>query len=119
MLRNYAVRSHTEDFATPRFSSIHDGRPRRPVTPEPTASKDYDTTISSSAPYWREANAEASIGLFIKANGTFFRNLPPEIRTRILTFAFGKRTLHMDLIYGHPVDPGTKEHHHAGLKQLP
>ena len=39
----------------------------------------------------------------------FFEKLPPEIRREILTLAFGGRTVHMDLSYGHPAVPGGPE----------
>ncbi|KAH7187451.1 hypothetical protein BKA60DRAFT_587781, partial [Fusarium oxysporum] len=37
--------------------------------------------------------------------------LPIEIRRQILIEAFGDRTIHMDLTYGHPPMPGNKEAH--------
>ncbi|KAJ3526415.1 hypothetical protein NM208_g11202 [Fusarium decemcellulare] len=38
-----------------------------------------------------------------------FDKLPPEIRRAILVVAFGDRTVHMDLILDHPLNPGDPE----------
>jgi hypothetical protein len=39
------------------------------------------------------------------ADNTFFQQLPYEIRRRVLIEAFGSRTVHMDLRFGHPEVP--------------
>lgn len=39
------------------------------------------------------------------ANSSFFTRLPFEIRRKILIEAFGSQTVHMDLVYDHPLVP--------------
>lgn len=39
------------------------------------------------------------------ANSAFFQKLPPEIRLKILRYAFGDRTIHMDLYFDYPMKP--------------
>lgn len=43
------------------------------------------------------------------ANSSFFTKLPMEIRRKILMEAFGGQTVHMDLIYDHPLLPPEKQ----------
>ncbi|KAF4953469.1 hypothetical protein FSARC_12359 [Fusarium sarcochroum] len=54
--------------------------------------------------------------------GLFARHKPhgaQSTKSQELECAFGKRTLHIDLIYSRPVAPGSEPHHHAGIKQIP
>lgn len=53
---------------------------RRPLTPSPSCA-DLNTSGSANAPFFR---------------------LPWTLREDILSLAFGRRTVHMDLTYGHP-----------------
>lgn len=92
-MRRYPLPPGTPFMNTPPLPSSHNGQPRRLLTPEPPQC----------------VNEEA--------NGTFFRLLPTEIRTRILRLAFGDRTIHVDLIYGPPIFADSQRH--GGLRQLP
>ncbi|KAK1249333.1 hypothetical protein MKX07_002849 [Trichoderma sp. CBMAI-0711] len=49
----------------------------------------------------RESLVSATVAA--TANSAFFTRLPLEIRRKILVEAFGAQTVHMDLIYDHPV----------------
>ena len=76
----------------------HNGIPEPPTLPNP---RPHILTPSPSTEALSQSCHAAS----------FFQILPIEIRRQILIEAFGDRTIHMDLIYGHPPMPGNKEAH--------
>lgn len=80
---------------------LPDPRPRQ-ITPPPPASND-----SSSAPPSTHA-----YGLF--------RRVPPEVRREILVEAFGKQTIHIELVHGRPGNQrrGASEKEHR-LRRAP
>lgn len=49
------------------------------------------------------------------AHSAFFTSLPPEIRHQIYLYAFGQRTIHLDLRYSAAPPRGTDAHDHAGI----
>lgn len=55
------------------------------------------SALSVASPKPNDATSAAAL------TGTFFIRLPPEIRRRVLVFAFGEKTLHIDLEYRGPL----------------
>ncbi len=81
---------------------------RRPRLLTPSASREVLITrvqeraqVSSDIPADGNGNVNVNVNANISSNnngnGPFFANIPAELRNRILTLAFGSRTLHLDL----------------------
>lgn len=76
-----------------------------PVPPHPTLPSQRRARLTPT-PSCEDLTSAPNAAI---ANGSFFAKLPFEIRRKILIEAFGGQTVHMDLIYDHPLLPAEKQ----------